>query len=59
MEFKYTLTNLSLELEASDRVAKFLNPKIKNPVGIPNVITKTIKGSGNTELEFTKPEGIK
>ena len=58
-EFKYTLTNLSLELEASDRVAKYLNPKIKNPVGIPNVITKTIKGSGNTELEFTKPEGIK
>ena len=58
-EFNYKVTDDALVMHATERVGKFLTSVLKNPKSFANVINKTIKGSDNVALEFTKPEGIK
>lgn len=58
-EFNYKVTDDALVMHATERVGKFLTGVLKNPKSFANVINKTIKGSDNVALEFTKPEGIK
>jgi hypothetical protein len=44
-------------MAASERVGNYLTKFIKM-YKMPNILSKTIKGSGNIELEFKKPEKI-
>lgn len=56
-EFSYRLSEDSLRMAASERVGNYLTKFIKM-YKMPNILSKTIKGSGNIELEFKKPEKI-